>query len=313
MMTSLRLADGVVRECTPAEPLHDAAGFTWTHIEGTRDRAELDRIIAELPAAVAGPLTAVETRPRCELYGDGVLLNLRTVAAAPDDGGDPLVSIRIWCQRGLVISVSFREAAVLAPVRAQFMASALHDPGDIIIALVQATAALLDPDVAAIGDALDELETSIGPDSHVGERRRITRFRSKVINLRRFIQPQRLALERLAALPVDWLDAQEKALLRDSADRFARMAEELEAIRERAAVLQDELIGLRSERIDSRSLQISITALIFLPLTFITGLLGMNVGGIPYADESWAFWGVTGFCLLTAIGVSAWFSWRNWR
>jgi zinc transporter len=47
-------------------------------------------------------------------------------------------------------------------------------------------------------------------------------------------------------------------------------------------------------------LVLSIVALIFLPLTFITGLLGMNVEGIPYAKEPWAFWGVVGFC--TAIG-----------
>ena len=70
------------------------------------------------------------------------------------------------------------------------------------------------------------------------------------------------------------------------------MAEELEAVRERAALLHEQITDLRAEQIDQRALYIAVVAFIFLPLTFITGLLGMNVQGIPYAHEPWAFWGV---------------------
>ena len=63
---------------------------------------------------------------------------------------------------------------------------------------------------------------------------------------------------------------------------------------------------------DARALLISIVALVFLPLTFITGLLGMNVDGIPYAHQPWAFWGVTGVCLFLAILVVGWFVRAHW-
>jgi len=59
-------------------------------------------------------------------------------------------------------------------------------------------------------------------------------------------------------------------------------------------------------------LMLSIVALIFQPLTFVTGLLGMNVKGIPYAEEPWAFWGVVGFCIATAIGVLIYFIAAHW-
>jgi zinc transporter len=55
-----------------------------------------------------------------------------------------------------------------------------------------------------------------------------------------------------------------------------------------------------------------VVAFIFLPLTFITGLLGMNVEGIPYAKEPWAFWGVIAFCVLVGIAVGIYFTWRRW-
>jgi zinc transporter len=124
--------------------------------------------------------------------------------------------------------------------------------------------------------------------------------------------PQRIAIERMATADFDWIDAQDRVKLRTAADRCARMAEELESVRERAAIVHDELTDLRSERLDSRGLQISIIATIFLPLTFLTGLLGMNVAGIPLAAHPHAFWGVSAFCLAVAVLTGGYFYWRHW-
>ena len=110
----------------------------------------------------------------------------------------------------------------------------------------------------------------------------------------------------------DWLAEDDQLHIREAADRFARMTEELEAVRERSALLHEQLTDLRAEEIDQRSLLISVVAFIFLPLTFITGLLGMNVDGIPYAHAPWAFWDVVGLCVLLGIGVLAWFVRRHW-
>jgi zinc transporter len=109
-----------------------------------------------------------------------------------------------------------------------------------------------------------------------------------------------------------WLAEDDRLHIREAADRFARMAEELEAVRERAALLHEQLSDMRTEQVDQRSLYISIVAFIFLPLTFITGLLGMNVEGIPYAHRPWAFWGVVGFCVAVGLVVLGWFAARHW-
>ncbi|MGQ7416470.1 CorA family divalent cation transporter, partial [Streptococcus suis] len=68
----------------------------------------------------------------------------------------------------------------------------------------------------------------------------------------------------------------------------------------------------RSEQIDHRSLIISIVAMIFLPLTFITGLYGMNVDNLPYQHEPWAFDAITAVCALIAVGVTIYFVHRHW-
>ncbi len=76
--------------------------------------------------------------------------------------------------------------------------------------------------------------------------------------------------------------------------------------------MHEQLTDLRAEQIDSRTLLLSIVALIFLPLTFITGLLGMNVEGIPFAKEPWAFAGVVALCVLVSLGIAGYFVRAHW-
>ena len=76
--------------------------------------------------------------------------------------------------------------------------------------------------------------------------------------------------------------------------------------------MHEQITDLRAEMIDTRALLISIVALIFLPLTFLTGLLGMNVNGIPFAHEPWAFAGVVGVCVAISAAITGWFLRQHW-
>ncbi len=321
MIRALLWRDGIAHDLdhgsmADALAARSSSGFVWIHLQSEQQHSEmaLDELPSELPVAVTRALTATETRPRCEPFETGVLVNMRALRLDDHEAGDGdiLASIRLWAQKGLLISVCFRPTSVIAPVEAQFLAGMLNDPGDVIIALAVTAAEQLDERVAAIGDEVDEIECTIDRHTPFSERRRVTQIRTQAISYRRFVVPQRQALERMAALPLDWLDAGERDALREAADRFARMGEELESVRERSAVLHEELTDLRSEKIDRRSLQIAIVAMIFLPLTFITGLLGMNVEGIPYATAPWAFWGVVAVCVAVAAGISLWFIIVRW-
>jgi zinc transporter len=288
-------------------------GLIWLQLDGREDAARnWIRDQEDIPHIARGAMLAQETRPRATLIGGGTLINLRGLGTTPDDDPDALVSTRFWADRGRVISVSFRTPKALAIVIDRFHAGEIVDPGDLLSRFAEATSDLLDPDVAELGDTIDDCEVAVDSASVLATRRRVTEVRSQAISYRRFVAPQRQALERLAAADLDWLDEDDRMHLREAADRAARMTEELEAIRERAALIHEELTDRRAEVVDTRALLISIVALIFLPLTFVTGLLGMNVEGIPYAKEPWAFWGVTGACLAIAIGVLGWFVRAQW-
>lgn len=222
------------------------------------------------------------------------------------------MSIRLWVTRDRVTSLSRRPLEATPVVIAKMEAGKICDSGDLVAAFAWAISTQLDPEVAALGDTLDTVETDLEATQLYRLRRMITAIRSQAIGHRRFIAPDRDALRVLTEQQFDWLAPDDKLHINEAADRFARMAEELEAVRERAALLHEQITDLRAEQLDQRSLIIAVVAFIFLPLTFITGLLGMNVEGIPYAHAPWAFWGVVAFCVAVGVAVAAWFYLRQW-
>lgn len=311
---ALLVGDGPARAVTAEEAAHyRGPGFIWVHVDGGTDE-ELHFLRGNgIPDVAANALIATETRPRCDRIEEGAIVNLRGPAAQETDDSDRLVSIRMWIRRGKVNSVTRRPLAATAAVTAQMEAGRIHDPGDLVAAFARAISKQLDPEVAQLGDTLDDYESELD-DSRALYRLRssIAKIRSDSIAYRRFVAPDRDALVTLADLDFVWLAEEDRLHIREAADRFARMTEELEAVRERAALLHEQLTDLRGEQMETRALLISIVAFIFLPLTFITGLLGMNVEGIPYAREPWAFWAVVAGCIVVGALVLAWFMWRHW-
>lgn len=291
----------------------DHAAFSWIHADGWRgDAREIVSRCDHMPEAALSALLAQETRPRCTLMAHGALINLRGLGAEDDDEGDPLVSIRLWAEHARVISVSYRPLAAIDPVMQRMLAGAIHDPGDLIAAFAQEITEALDPDIAQLGDNLDEIESALSDNGAAEVRREVSEIRATAISYRRFIAPQRQALERLSAADAPWLHPDDRLHLQEAADRCARMAEELEAVRERSALAHEELTDLRAEQMNRQALIISVVALVFLPLTFLTGLLGMNVNGIPFAQEAWAFGGVVAVCVVMAAAIGGWFAATHW-
>ena len=102
--------------------------------------------------------------------------------------------------------------------------------------------------------------------------------------------PQREALDRLSKIPDSALSADDQMDLREQVNRLQLIVEELDLIRERAMVAQEEFLGIVAHEQNSRMFLLSIVAAIFLPLSFLTGLMGMNVAGLPGMENEWSFW-----------------------
>lgn len=286
--------------------------LVWIHLDFNDPMAKpflRERLF--LQEVVVNALTATETRPRCEPMEDGALINLRGLSVEDDPDADPLVSIRIWIGRGRIVSLSRYTLQAMPHMCAAMMTGHVKDPGDFVAMLADRITEQLDPHVADYGDQLDECELGLDASKAFALRRNIAAVRAKAIGYRRFVAPQRQALDRLAHLECDWLESDDRLHLNEAADRFARMTEELETIRERAALMHEQITDLHAEQTEQRSLLISVLALIFLPLTFLTGLFGMNVD-LPYQKAPWAFDAILGLSASVVVVGFGYFLHARW-
>ena len=278
-----------------------APGYVWLHVDtaqaGARDWLEA----AGLEPLVLRALLAPETRPRCTLHGDGVLMNLRGVNLNPGDEVEDMISLRMWITEKLVVSVQLRKLHAVADVQAGFeRGQGAEHPAELVARLALRLADRAEPVVAELNEKVDVLEDQLIDGLPPSSRSDLADVRRVSIMLRRHMAPQRDALSTFEIEELPWIAAENRSRLREATERVTRLAEELDAIRDRAQVVQDQIMDARAEVMNRQMLVLSVVAAIFLPLGLITGLLGINVGGVPGADSRASFWIVT--VMLFVIG-----------
>ena len=155
----------------------------------------------------------------------------------------------------------------------------------------------------ALDETSDELEANVTADPEGQLRGRILDTRMKVISFRRFIAPQREAITDLLMSELGWLTEMDRRRLSEAKDRLTRMVEELDAMRERLQVVREELASAMTERMNKNIYVLSIVSAIFLPLGFLTGVFGVNLGGMPGATSTLAFWVFIGSLVAIALCV----------
>ncbi|WP_459872122.1 zinc transporter ZntB [Endothiovibrio diazotrophicus] len=289
-------------------------GLLWVHLQYDIEAAA--RWLYEesgIDEMVADALTAEATRPRVIAHDGGLLAVLRGVNTNPGADPEDMVSLRIWLQPGRVITTRQRRLLSVEGLRQALEAGeGPDDPAAFLAELVER----LTERIGLVSEAIDERLVALEeqaldegrPDPH-GE---VTEMRRQLIRLRRFLAPQRDALSRLQQERVAILDDDSRLRLRESGNLLTRYVEDLDAAHERAVVTHEEIVARQSELLNRRMYALSLVAGIFLPLGFATGLLGINVGGMPGAESPWGFWVVCGLLGLAAVGQLWLFKRMRW-
>lgn len=285
--------------------------YRWIHLDLNSEdvRGWIEHKAGDV---VALALTRQDTRPGLNLMDEGAIVILRGVNLNPGSDPEDMVSIRLWVQDRLLISTRMRKLMAVTTIREQIDAGhPPRSPGEFIAALSTGLAERMDPVIAELTDQIDELEEK-SVDTAAGLRTALADIRRATIALRRYLAPQRDALARLSTDTSGLLARPVQIRLRETADQVTRLVEELDSVRERCGILNDQLVDRRAEEMNSNMLILSIVAAVFLPLGFLTGLLGINVGGMPGADYQWAFYIVCAICITIAAGLVWWFNRSRW-
>lgn len=268
--------------------LSGTARYRWWHFD-LSDPALHDWTTRNLAPIPAGALLQPETRPRCDRYEDGLLLNLRGINLNEGQPAEQMVSIRMWVAGDVVITVRMRRVFAIDDIKQETEAQkAPPTPAAFVTALVTRLTHRVQEEVMAISKLTEFFEADLDDDT-TPIPRELPLTRRRVIRLRRYLEPQRAALVKLASSELPLIPEPERLLLREQTNRTTITVEELDAQRDRLITVQDDH-DLDVARKQARHAHVlSVAAGVFLPISFLTGLFGVNIAGMPGLDNPFAF------------------------
>jgi zinc transporter len=250
-----------------------------------------------IPEPTARLLTSDETRPRAFREGSTLVATLRGINFNPGAEPEDMVSMQLWSDGRRVVTL--RRHPLQTPHDIQIEVDAgdgPRDAGALITTLVEHLITHMSHAIVDMNEYIDRLEATdlAGPsDEMLSE---IAGIRRNCLALKRHMSPQHEALERIAHDAPGWFEDHDRRQMAESIDRLRRYLDDIDISKESAIVLQDELRARAFSQSQRTSYLLTIVAAVFLPLSFVTGLLGINVGGIPGASDIDAFWIVVGVC-----------------
>ncbi len=295
-----------------SEPLPRGAGPLWVHLDYTFDEARdwLEQR-PDVPDTVVEALFAAETRPRAADVGGGLLIYLRGVNLAPGARPEDMIAVRLWIRDGLIVSTQKRQLVTVSEIASELeRGEGARTPSDLVKRLVDGLIWRMEDVIEHIedqvGDCADLLENH--PDKALTHQ--ISSLRRRAVTLRRYLAPQREAIARLQNDAR--IDREDAEIIREAGECLQRLLEDLDAARDHATLLQEEVFSVQNEAINDRMYLLAIISALFLPLAFLTGLFGINVGGLPGLDDPNAFWWFSGSLVVIAAGILVWMIRRRW-
>jgi zinc transporter len=310
--------DGSARAVTEPWPRPEpATGESWRWLHCDRSAPSFARwSVDHLPPPVRSALLLAETRPQGDLVADGLLVVLRGMNLNPGQDEEDMVAIRLWVGQRLVVSTRLRRIFALDTLRAEFEAGrGLPSPGTFLARLADLLTVPIEETAGALEDSTDEMEEVLfgaHSDHATKDEIGLAPLARSVLKIRRHMAPQRDALNRIAATETAVTTAAERYELRAAAVRTTRVVEELDGIRDRLTSLRAHIDSIHAARIGRNGYVLSIVASVFLPLGFLTGLFGVNLGGIPGSGSPEGFFYLTGALALIGGAVWALLRWRRW-
>jgi magnesium transporter len=308
-----------VREIHGPEDLKaatEAAGLTWVEVVGLGDGSVLNWIRDVLgvhPLAVAD-IANVPQRPKFEDYDDRDLVIAQHVRILEDEGVE-MTQVSLVASPHWVVSVLEEPCDLFEPLHERLRSQApIRRMGAdyLAYAMIDAVIDGYFPVLESLGELLEELEEEImarpGRDALV----RLHAVRRVLTTLHRTMWRQRDALSQILRGDGKPFGEDVKVYFRDAHDHALQVLDAIESYREITVGLMDVYLSSISNRLNEVMKTLTIMASIFIPLTFIVGVYGMNFDWMPELRWRWGYPAVWVVMITVSLTLLFWFRRRGW-
>ncbi len=306
------------RELTDLDELrNDDDRVNWVDVQGLGDEKALWRIAQAFgihPLALEDAVNLPQ-RAKAEPYDEHLLIIGRTPVR--DDAGKlDMPQVSIFVGPGYVVTFQDRRRGLFDPVRARIRAG----KGPIRSMRSDYLAyALLDtmidryyPVVEDLVERIDTLEDEVIHDPTPGMLPELYQIRRELVLLRRVGGPQRVAIHDLSKNDSAFISAEVRTYLRDTHDHIAQLAELIDSSRDLTLAVMDMYLSAIGNRTNDIMKVLTLLSSIFIPLTFLAGIYGMNFEFMPEIHRRWAYPIVISAMLVIAAAMYLAFRRRGW-
>lgn len=294
-----------------------AEAVSWIDVQGFGDESLMQRIgdMFELHPLLLEDIVNVPQRPKAEAYGDQLLLVVRMVRI-DRPGHIDMEQVSIVLAKNYVLTFQERHGDVLDPVRRRIRSSKgplrQHGADYLAYAIADTIVDGYYPVLETIGDHLEGLEEAVIASPNPELLRQLNGTKNQLVNLRRAIWPQREAVNELVRGDHQAVTEEVRIYLRDTHDHCVQACEVAEMYREMVTGLMSIYLSSIANRTNDVMKVLTIMASIFIPLTFLAGIYGMNFEHMPELHVRWAYPAIWVTMLGTAGGMVTYFWRKGW-
>ncbi len=301
--------------------LTETDGIRWLNVDGVH-RAE---IVERLGSALGlHPLTmedivSLGQRPKVEDFERYLFVTLRMLAFAEGEHGRPELDseqLSLVLLDGIVVTFQERRGDLFDPLRerlrqgkgrlrklgADYLAYALMD------IVIDRTFTVLED----YGDAIETLEAAILEDPSTRVLERVNHLKREMLLVRKAVWPLREVLAGLERQEGQLVSRTVITYLRDAHDHAVQVIDTVETLRDMLTNLHDMYLSSLSYRMNEVMKVLTIIATIFIPLSFLVGVYGMNFHYMPELSWRWGYFGLWGLMVAIAVGMLVAFRRRGW-
>ncbi len=300
-----------------SEALRDD-GVVWIDIEGIPEEHGLRRIaeIFGLHPLALEDIVNIPQRPKMEIFENHTLLILRTGHLVDHSLELERDQISLLVGPNYVLSFHEQPRDTFAPVRHRLHQGGpnlrANGPGYLTYALADAMIDGYYPIMEQYGDALERYEHELLNHHAHAELTDLYKLRRELITTRRHMMATRDIIHNILSNETPHISNRHQTQWRDCLDHCAQLVDMTDISRESIISLQEVQLAMTATRQNEVMKTLTILASIFIPLTFIAGIYGMNFKDMPELDSSWGYPAVLMVMAVMAGGMVYYFYRKGW-
>ncbi len=313
-----QLGEFDITEIEDSKPYLESPSKTWINVCGLHDIEKLKHIwnYFELHPLIQEDIINTSQRAKIEAYPDHMYFVLRMMSFVEETGSLNVEQVSIVLSENSVLSFQEDDFPIFEPVLHRLRNNAprlrKEGPDYLAYALIDTIVDHYFKVMEKFGDEIEVLEDKILEHFDDSIPEHIHAFRRKLIYFRKAIWPLRDSLNTLIREESHLISEDNKIYFRDVHDHLVQIIDGIENYRDMVLGMLDMYMSQVSNKMNEVMKVLTIIATIFIPLTFVAGIYGMNFEYMPELSWNWGYFAVWGVMITITIGMIVYFRRKNW-